>query len=358
MQHTVLITGAAGYVGEILCDQFSRRDDVFRIIALDKEPQTEFLKRIPKVTYVCHNLANDGWQDVVAAHNPTVVIHTAWQIRTLYGRQQEQWRWNVGGSDALFDFSFASPTVGKIIHFSTAASYSALPTNTFEHRFGEQDQLRDDEYLYAKEKKTAEEHLYAKFESARLSGERTPQVVVLRPAAITGPRGRYGRIRFGLQSALQGNLKKNILNTVVMALTSFMPATKGWVRQFVHEDDVTDIVAKFSFEAFSQPYQVFNMVPESASVYAPDMAAAVGKKILPVTPWMTRVAFWFFWHATRGRIPTSAGVWRFYSYPIVMSGAKLRAVYECAYTSKDAFMYTDGRYESLVPKEKQRKRAA
>jgi hypothetical protein len=135
-----------------------------------------------------------------------------------------------------------------------------------------------------------------------------------------------------------------------------MPATPGWVRQFVHEDDVTDIVAKFAFEPFSQPYQVFNMVPESASVFAPDMAAAVNKRILPITPLMARIAFCFFWHITRGKIPTSAGVWRFYSYPIVMSGAKLLAVYECRYSSKDAFMYTDGRYESCVPRDKQKRK--
>jgi len=33
------------------------------------------------------------------------------------------------------------------------------------------------------------------------------QVVLVRPAAVSGPRGRYGRIRFGLQSNLQGKIK-------------------------------------------------------------------------------------------------------------------------------------------------------
>ena len=38
MKHTLFITGGAGYVGAMLCDQFARRDDVERIITLDKEP--------------------------------------------------------------------------------------------------------------------------------------------------------------------------------------------------------------------------------------------------------------------------------------------------------------------------------
>mgnify|MGYP000595573378 CR=1 FL=1 len=84
-------------------------------------------------------------------------------------------------------------------------------------------------------------------------------------------------------------------------------------------------------------------------VYAKDMAEAVGKKILPIQPWMARFAFFFFWHATRGRIPTCPGSWRFYSYPVLMNGEKLSEVYTCKYSSPEAFSKTSGRYESYVP---------
>ncbi|MEX0930769.1 MAG: hypothetical protein WDZ68_00570 [Candidatus Paceibacterota bacterium] len=111
---------------------------------------------------------------------------------------------------------------------------------------------------------------------------------------------------------------------------------------------------KFSFEPSRSEYEVYNITPTGEPVYAKDMATAVGKRILPIKPWMARVAFWFFWHATRGRIPTSPGSWRFYSYPVLMSGKKLSNVYTCKYLSKDAFQYTDGRYQSYVPEELQR----
>jgi nucleoside-diphosphate-sugar epimerase len=133
-----------------------------------------------------------------------------------------------------------------------------------------------------------------------------------------------------------------------------VPATSGWVRQFIHEDDVTDIVTKFTFEDTDWEYNVFNMTPTSEPVFAQDMAQAVGKKVLPIQPWMVRFAFFFFWHATRGRIPTCPGSWRFYSYPLLMSGEKLAQVYQCKYTSRDAFQYTDGRYEDWVPEDKKR----
>ncbi len=354
MKQTIFITGGAGYVGEMLCEQFGKRDDVERIITIDKEPQSDYSKALPKLTYLHANLVDTGWQEQVAEYEPTTIIHTAWQIRAMYGQTDLEWHWNIDGSDALFRFAFATPSVEKLIHFSTAASYSARVGNTFEHRFTEAEGFRGDEYIYAKEKKVAEDHLRALFDETKAAGQVTPQIFIVRPAAITGPRGRFMRIRFGLQSALQGNLKKGFINRMVMALTTFIPATKGWVRQFIHEDDVTDIMMLFTFEPFSQDYGVFNMTPESDLVLITDMAKAVGKRILPIQPWMARLAFFFFWHATRGRVPTAPHSWRFYSYPIVMSGAKLAIVYECKYTSKEAIQYTDGRYTDWVPADKRK----
>lgn len=353
-QRTIFITGGAGYVGEMLCEQFGKRADVRQIIALDKEPQSDYSKELPKVIYVQHNMADDGWQAEVAKYEPDAVIHTAWQIRAMYGAGNEQWRWNVDGSDNIFDFAFSHPSVKKLIYFSTASSYSARSDNRLEHLFTEDEGFRDDDYIYAKEKKVTEEHLKAKFDQATKEGKVVPQVTVVRPAAITGPRGRFMRIRFGLQSALQGNLKGGFVNRIITLLTSFVPATKGWVRQFIHEDDVNDLVMEFTFNDHDWEYSVFNITPVSDPVLAPDMAEAVGKKILPIKPWMARFAFWFFWHTTRGKIPTCPGSWRFYSYPIVMSGEKLATVYPCQYTSKDAFRYTDGRYEDWVPEEHKR----
>ncbi|MFT7507478.1 MAG: nucleoside-diphosphate-sugar epimerase [Acidimicrobiales bacterium] len=354
MEQKIIFLVGVGYVGEMLCHQLGKRDDVKEIIALDKEPQGEWCASLPKVTYIQHNMADDGWQDVVSAHAPDAVIHTAWQIRAMYGEAKEQWRWNVDGSDKVFEFAFTQPSVKKLVYFSTASSYSARKDNRFEHLFTEEEGFRDDDYIYAHEKKVTEDNLQAMYNTIKSDGGTLPQVSIVRPAAVTGPRGRYMRIRFGLQSALSGNLKGGFINRVITTLTSFVPATKGWVRQFIHEDDVSDIVTKFVLEEMDWDYNVFNITPVSDAVYAKDMAQAVGKKILPITPTMARLAFSFFWHTTRGRIPTCPGSWRFYSYPVLLSGEKLRKVYECKHTSKDAFQYTDGRYEEWVPDEHRR----
>ncbi len=348
-KRTILITGAAGYVGEMLCDQFAKRDDVGMILAIDKEPQSDFSKTIPKLVYIEHNLADLGWQNKVMPYMPDTIVHTAWQIRAMYGREKEQARWNIDGSQAVFTFAFTNRFVKKLIHFSTAASYSARADNSFSHYFAEAEGLRDDDYIYADEKKRVEENLQKYYETALMNEQHHPQISVLRPAAITGPRGRYMRVRFGLQSALQGNLKGGFINRLVTTLTALFPATKGWVRQFVHEDDVTDVVAHCAFAQNAWSYEVFNLTPTGAPVYASEMAEIVGKKVLPLYPWMIRLAFFVCWHATQGKIPTCSHSWRFYTYPLLMDGEKLTAIYHCRYSSKEAIMYTNGRYEDYVP---------
>lgn len=357
-QHTVCITGAAGYVGAMLCEQFAKRDDIVRIVAIDKEEQPAALQKIEKITWITANTSDkDAWWGALETAQPDVVVHTAWHIREMYGRQHIEWKWNVDGSRAIFDFVFAHPTVKRLVYFSTAAVYGAYKENTIEHRFTEDEPMREEEYSYAREKIKVEEILKEVYAEALEKGGVTPIVSIVRPAAITGPRGRFMRIRFGLQSALSGKLKGNFFYRLVSLMVSYVPATPWWVRQFIHEDDVTDIVALLAFDGkISHQYEVFNIAPPGEPVLAPQMAESVGKKVLPVKPWMVRIAFFIFWHISRGKIPNGRGVWRFYSYPIVLDGSKLTSVYDYHYQhdSRNAFGKTAGRYEYAVPEAERR----
>ena len=83
------------------------------------------------------------------------------------------------------------------------------------------------------------------------------------------------------------------------------------------------------------------------------MARAVGKRALPVRPWMVRIAFFFAWHLSQGKVPTARGSWRGYSYPIAVDGSKVmeRLDYEYKHGSLEAFSKTAGRYEVFVPEQ-------
>lgn len=354
-KNTVFITGAAGYVGTMLVHQFSKRGDIERFICLDKEPKPELLSGIENITWITANMSDDGWQDQVKALNPDIVIHTAWQIREMYGDQKTQWKWNVIGTDKVFDIAFNTPSVKKLIHFSTVASYAAYAENTVDHFFKEEEPFRESDYLYAIEKAASEEHLEKKYEEAKaklVAGERQsiPQIFIIRPAAITGPRGRYSRIRFGLQSALSGQLKESMSHKIVSKLVSWVPVTPKWCRQFIHEDDINDITALLAFTPTDVKYEAYNACPPGSVVLGVDMASAVGKKALHIQPWMVRLAFFFTWHLSRGVIPTSRGGWKSYSYPIVVDGSKLTKKHGFKYfmDPKDAFVKKEGRYMEFI----------
>ncbi len=349
MNHTIVITGAAGYIGAMLVRKLASREDVERIIGLDKEPLPQLIAGEKKLVYLQMNTA-DAWEDKVRSFAPDIVIHAAWQIREMYGEKEKQWKWNVDGSDRVFDFAFHTASVKRLVHFSTVASYGAQADNTIERKFGENDPFRKSDYLYAEEKRIVEEHLKEKYDEARERG-RDVSVAIVRPAAITGPRGRFMRVRFGLQAALSGQLKETFIHKLISAMVSFVPVTAKWCRQFIHEDDVVDIVELLALAPLKKSYDVFNICPPGEVVRGYDMAKAVGKRALPVHPYLIRLMFFIMWHGTRGKVPTSRGGWKSYSYPIAVSGEKLTREYGYHYRMEplEAFQYTNGTYETFVP---------
>src|SRR3989344_1071431 len=162
-KHTILITGSAGYIGAMLARRFAAREDVEKVIGIDREPCPELLRSLGNYTHFTTNTADD-WEEKMHTLHPDILVHSAWQIREMYGAQDMEWEWNIGGSDKVFDYAFATSEVARFVHFSTVASYGAFADNSVEHRFTEDEPFRKSNYRYAEEKRVAEEHLKAKYD--------------------------------------------------------------------------------------------------------------------------------------------------------------------------------------------------
>ncbi len=330
---TIMITGAAGYIGAMLCEQFSKSPDLEKIVAIDMLPMPAPFRNNKKIIWITANLGENVWRIPALINKPEVVIHCAWAIKELYGKSDVQKKLNLASSKAVFEFALKNSFVKRLIHFSTVSAYGAYPENSLEKFFKEEDQLRESESLYGVQKKTAEEELYKIYQDS----DKTKQVFILRPSSVTGPRGR------GLVSKKIGLL--NILKNVL----PFVPAgSNRWCRQYVHEDDVTDAVAMLTFGPHKDggAYEVFILSPNDL-VLADDMAKLFNKSVFYLPPIVIRLVFFLAWHLSRGKIPTSRGGWRFFSYPVVVDGSLITRKYgfEYSYSSREALEKDEGRYQ-------------
>lgn len=328
----IFITGSSGYIGGMLVDRFSGDPKVEKIIALDITPSlSPFLGKEGKgeVFYITHNLADPGWEEKVLAHGvPDVVIHAAYVIRQGYGKKRQwQIKCNITAAERVFDFVFKNK-IPRLIHFSTVASYGALPENSTRRFFKEEDPFRESKYLYGVNKKIIETQLKNFYDATKPN----TQVLIIRPCAVTGPRGQFIFKRFGLLQMVKYGLP-------IVPITGNDSA-----RQFVHEDDVWEAVKLMSSGGMPGNYDVFNIAPNDFLLLK-DMAKNIGKISVRVPMWLGKLAFGALWHFSRGRIPTVPASINSYTYPIIVDGSKItRFGFKYQYSAKEAFKADSGYY--------------
>lgn len=318
----IFITGTSGYIGGMLADRYVVRDDVEELICLDKNPMPARFKGNPKVLWIRANTADESWQELIASRKPDVVIHCAWQIRELYFRKKLHQKWNLGGTTNVFRFVFNTPSIEKLIHMSTVATYGAYPDNTVERPFVESDPLREDEYLYGVQKKLSEKELERQYTAAcgTRGADSMPDVTVFRVASVTGARYAQAKRGFTLQN--------------ILARIPFIPiANPEWGRQFVQEADLVSIFDHVIDEVRVGAYRTFNIAPPTF-MKAADIVKAYGKRALYVPKELLRVGFFILRHISLGRLPTSRGGWRSYVYPLAVDGRAAMRIYNYSSVAK------------------------
>ncbi|MBI4039915.1 NAD-dependent epimerase/dehydratase family protein [Candidatus Daviesbacteria bacterium] len=332
---TIFITGAAGYIGGMLAHRFLGEKQVKRVVCLDIKPAPpHFPVSNPKVAWVIHDLGEAGWEEKVLKWGaPDVVIHCAYLIRVAYSskHRERQIKSNIGGAEKVFQFAL-NHGVKKLIHFSTAASYGAYPTNTTKKRFKEDDPFRDSQYLYAQDKKIIEEKIEELFKALKPK----TQVFVIRPAAVTGPRGQFMYNRFGLLQMVKQGLP-------------IVPITHpDSARQFIHEDDIFEAISLMTFGNFPEKYHVFNLAPQDFLLLT-EVARTIKKPIIRIPKILGKFAFATLWHLSRGKIPTAPAGIDSYSYPIILDGSKITKFgFQYSYNSLESLRADRGYYARFV----------
>lgn len=321
----VIVTDSAGYIGGLLVRKLSSDGSVKRIVGIDLLPEPNEMASDPKIQWIQADLAAEGWEDKLPGDLPIdAVIHCAFRIRNPYGKRKETEADNVGASHAVFEFSIRR-RVPKLIYLSTVSVYGAKPEN-IGRLLSEEEPLSERKNPYGHQKVLTERDLAT---LAKGGGVRT-QAFVLRLNSVTGPVGQSLGSKFGLITFL-----KKLLPFIV-------EADPHWARQFVHEDDVVQIIYLLTVKDTAKigtMFNIFNVAPISF-LTAKDMSKILGKKRLVIPPKLIKPLFFLAWHVSLGHIPTRPDSATGIIYPINVNGSRVEKEigFHYAYTAEDAFM--------------------
>ncbi|WP_271409997.1 SDR family oxidoreductase [Pseudomonas sp. Q1-7] len=178
----VLITGAAGFIGQQLLAELSHRHPDWSLVATDIRPLSrEGLG--PNVEPALLDISQPQAVSACVRHcKPEAIVHLASVVTPPRGMSEERLRAiDVGGTRAVLDAALAEG-VGQLIVTSSGAAYGYYPENA--EWIDEQQPLRGhDRFAYARHKREVELLLA----EARAHHPQLRQLV-LRPGTILGER--------------------------------------------------------------------------------------------------------------------------------------------------------------------------
>ena len=223
----VAVTGAAGYVASGMIRRLEGEDTIERILATDIRPLRT--RRTAKVVFQQHDVTTP-MADMLRQNGIEAVVHLAYVMNPGHDRNAVQ-RVNVSGTANVLD-SCAQAGVRHVIYLSSTSVYGAHPDNP--SLLTEDSPLRPVKGFQYSEDKVRSEALIDEF------AQRHPTVTatVLRTCPVMGPSAD---------------------NFIARAFTKpFLVGIRGYdpPLQFLHEDDLTDVMWRCLLNRVSGVYNV------------------------------------------------------------------------------------------------------
>jgi UDP-glucose 4-epimerase len=222
----VAVTGASGYIGERIVERLLAEPSIERVIGID-------IRRSPieheKLTSIVRDVT-DPLDTLFRRTRVDTVVHLAFVLRQLRDREASH-RVNIGGASNVL-WACEAAGVSRIILMSSSTVYGPHPDN--EELLIEDAPLRPPpEFDYANDKVTVE-WFYRNYGEQR----RRTQVSILRGSIVMGPM---------------------VDNFITQALNKPMLIAVGRddpEMQFVHEEDLTEILWRFVSESHPGTFNV------------------------------------------------------------------------------------------------------
>jgi len=306
----VLITGAAGYIGQQLLSQLAIQQPQWTLIAADIRPQSRVNMKLNIEPVLLDISQPVAVQNCVATWKPQAVVHLASVVTPPPGMSEAQLHAiDVGGTQALVQAALKHG-VEQLIITSSGAAYGYDPRNA--EWLDEDQPLRGHaHFAYAKHKREVE----CLLAETRL---RHPQLkqLVLRPGTILGKQVNNQITELFKQRAVLG--------------------VRGSVSRFVFiwDQDVVEILCRGLRE---QSSGIFNLAGDGA-LSLKEIAELLDKPYYVLPAWLIRAALSLL--KPLGLSPYGPEQVDFLRYRPVLSNQRLKQDFGFSprYSSREAFL--------------------
>ncbi len=306
---SVLITGAAGYVGSLLLKRIAEQRDQFaEVVAFDIRPPSGVPEQAG-IEVVTGDIRNDTLEQALRAHAVDTVVHLASIVTPAKGMTREFIHSvDVEGTRNVLR-SCADANVKHVIVTSSGAAYGYHADNP--RPLFEDNALRGNpEFAYSDHKRRVEEML-AEFRAEH------PELrqLVLRVCTIIGEK---------TDNQITDIFRKPFIAGVAGTETPFV---------FIWDQDLVACLLKGILESAEG---VFNVAGDGQLTLR-QIARLIGKPYLPIPPAVLRGALWLFHKA--GLSQYGPEQVNFLRYRPVLANDRLKRVfgYSPRYSSRDAF---------------------
>lgn len=258
----VLITGAAGYIGQQLLNQLAVQQPHWVLIAADVRPQNRAGMK-PNVEPVLLDISQPAAVAAcVARWQPQAIVHLASVVTPPPGMSEAQLHAiDVGGTQAVLRAAVAHG-VEQLIVTSSGAAYGYDPRNA--EWLDEDQPLRGHaQFAYARHKREVEQLLA----EARLQHPQLKQLV-LRPGTILGKQ---------VNNQISELFKKSAVLGIRGSDSRFV---------FIWDQDVLDIICRGLRQ---QSAGIFNLAGDGA-LSLREIAALLNKPYRALPAWLIRAA--------------------------------------------------------------------
>lgn len=306
----VLITGAAGFIGQQLLNQLAIQHPQWTLIAADIRPQSRQNLRLNIEPVLLDISQARAVHDCVAIWKPKAIVHLASVVTPPPGMGEEQLHAiDVGGTQAIVDAAIAEG-VEQLVVTSSGAAYGYYPENA--EWIDEDHPLRGHgQFAYAKHKREVENLLA----EARRQCPQLKQLV-LRPGTILGKQ---------VNNQITELFKKRAVMGIQGSDSRFV---------FIWDQDVVNIIAQ-GLER--QVEGIFNLAGDGA-LSLREIAALLGKPYRPLPASLIRVALGVL--KLLRLTPYGPEQLDFLRYRPVLANRRLKEGfgYTPRYTSREAFL--------------------